>query len=164
MKKNRIAIVDEDDNIIGYKERGTLDPEDIYRVSALWLTNSKGEILIAQRSFNKDHNPGQWGTSVAGTVDEGESYEENIIKEAEEEIGLKGVEFKEGPHGLNRGEHNYFYQWYLATVDMDIEDFEIDKEEVEAIRWISKEQLLKEIKESPEDFLITMDEWIRDFS
>ena len=128
----RIPIVDENDKIIGYKKRGTLDSDDIYRVSALWLTNSKGEILIAQRADNKSHNPGQWGVSVAGTVDEGETYYENIIKETEEEIGLKGIKPKKGPYGRHKGEHNYFYQWYLQEIDMDIEDFVIDKEEVKA--------------------------------
>lgn len=159
----KIVIVDKSDKIIGHKEREALDPDDIYRVSVLWLTNSKGEILIAQRSFNKPHNPGQWGTSVAGTVDEGETYYENIIKETWEEIGLRGIQPKKGPYGRNSGEHNYFYQWYLCEADMDIEDFNIDREEVEAIRWVTKEQLLREIEESPDDFPITMDEWVEDF-
>ena len=74
-EKPKIILVNENDEIIGYKERGTLDKEDIYRVSALWIQNSKGEILLAQRSFNKNNNPRKWGPAVAGTNDEGESYE-----------------------------------------------------------------------------------------
>jgi len=160
----KVTIVDENDNVIGQKERGTLSPDDIYRISVLWLTNSKGEILIAKRSRNKSHDPGKWGTSVAGTVENGESYYENIIKEAEEEIGLKNFEPKKGPYGRNKGKYNYFYQWYLYQADMDIEELDFDKNEVEEIRWVPKEQLLKEIEESPEEFLITMDEWVNDFS
>ena len=53
MSKAKIVIVNENDEIIGSKERGTLNQSDIYRVSALWIQNSKGEILLAQRSFNK---------------------------------------------------------------------------------------------------------------
>lgn len=86
-----IPIVDEEDNIIDYKERKKLDLKDIYRVSALWIENSKGEILLAQRSFNKKHHPGLWGPAVAGTVEKGESYEENISHEIEEELGIKEV-------------------------------------------------------------------------
>ena len=66
-----IIIVDKEDNIIGYKDRYKLDPSDIYRVSALWLTNSKEDILLAQRSFDKKHYPGKWGPAVAGTVKKG---------------------------------------------------------------------------------------------
>ena len=52
----RIIIVDESDEVIGYKERGTLNPEDIYRVSALSVENSIGQVLLAQRKFTKKRN------------------------------------------------------------------------------------------------------------
>ena len=38
---------------------------------------------MARSVFMIDKLPGKWGPAVAGTVEEGESYEENIIKEAE---------------------------------------------------------------------------------
>lgn len=59
-KKPKIIIVDKNDNVIGSKYREDLIPrKDIYRVSALWITNSKDEVLCTQRSFNKEHNPGK---------------------------------------------------------------------------------------------------------
>lgn len=40
------TIVDKNDNIIWYKDRSTLKfPEDIYRISALRLENSKWDVL-----------------------------------------------------------------------------------------------------------------------
>lgn len=110
MNKQKIIIVDENDEIIKHKERGTLNQSDIYRVSALWIQNSKGEILLAQRSFNKKNHPGKWGPAVAGTNDEGETYESNIVKEAEEEIGLKNISFQKSINQKVEGEHNYFAQ------------------------------------------------------
>ncbi len=92
MKKT--IIVDENDKRIGLKIRRDIKQEEIYRVSALWIENSKGDVLLAQRSFDKKNNPGQWGTAVAGTVEEDEDYDLNIYKEAEEEIGLKGEKFE----------------------------------------------------------------------
>jgi isopentenyldiphosphate isomerase len=77
--KPKIIIVNEKDKEIGLKERGTLKTEDIYRVTALWITNSKDEILLAKRALTKSNDPGKWGPAVAGTVDEGETYEENSI-------------------------------------------------------------------------------------
>ncbi|PIR41330.1 MAG: hypothetical protein COV31_01745 [Candidatus Yanofskybacteria bacterium CG10_big_fil_rev_8_21_14_0_10_46_23] len=155
----KIAIVNEKDEIIRYKDRGTLNDDDIYRVSALWLTNPKGEVLIARRSYNKKNDPGKWGTAVAGTVDEGEDYYENIVKETEEEIGLTGLDFEKGPYGRNAKGKQFFYQWYIAHTDKDIEDMKIDEEEVEEVRWITKEQLIKEIEKNPEEFISSMDEW-----
>lgn len=155
----KVAIVNDEDEIIGYKESGTLKDSDIYRVSALWLTNLGGEILIARRSYNKKNDPGKWGTAVAGTVDEGENYYENIVKETEEEIGLTGLDFKRGPYGRNMKGKQFFYQWYIAQTDKDIEDMKVDKEEVEEVRWVTKEQLIKEIEENPDEFISSMNEW-----
>jgi isopentenyldiphosphate isomerase len=120
MSNSRIIIVNDQDQIIGYKERGTIAQEDIYRVSALWVTNSHGDILLAQRAFTKSHDPGKWGPAVAGTLDEGETYERNIIKETEEEIGLKNIVPILGPKVRERGKHNYFDQWYTLITDKKI--------------------------------------------
>jgi len=153
MSKAKIIIVDENDKVIGFKQRGTLSPTDIYRVSALWIQNSKGDILLAQRSFNKIHDPGKWGPAVAGTVDEGETYESNIIKEAGEEIGLSDCQFKKAFYEKNNGNHKYFLQWYFALVDKDIHSFTIQKEEVEQIKWFSRDELLQELNDFPDNFL-----------
>jgi isopentenyldiphosphate isomerase len=55
-----IPIVDEEDNILEYRERNSLDLSHRYRVSALWMTNSQGEILLAQRHKSKKHHPLLW--------------------------------------------------------------------------------------------------------
>jgi hypothetical protein len=47
------SIDDKNDRIIGYKDRNAIQPGDFHRVSALWLTNSDGKILLAQRAFNR---------------------------------------------------------------------------------------------------------------
>jgi isopentenyldiphosphate isomerase len=50
-----IILVDENDAIIGAKKRSLVSMAigDIYRITALWVTNSEGAILLAQRSFSK---------------------------------------------------------------------------------------------------------------
>ena len=57
-------IVDDQDNIIGAKPRNEIDfINDYFRSSGLWLTNSKNQVLIAQRVLSKDKDPGKWGAS-----------------------------------------------------------------------------------------------------
>ena len=158
--KERIIIVNEKDEVIGHKERGTLTKEDIYRVSALWITNSKEEILLAKRNRNKSHHPGMWGPAVAGTVDEGETYEENIIKECEEEIGLKNIKPHLGPKIRRTGEYEHFTQWYTLTIDRDAKEFMIQEDEVELVKWFTKEELIKSLNDSSEMFLPTMKEYV----
>lgn len=149
MSKTKIIIVDEDDVVIGLKKRENIKPDDIYRVSALWVQNSKGDILLAQRSFDKNNDPGKWGPAVAGTIEEGETYESNIIKEAEEEIGLKGCRFEKSFKKKNFGKHRHFTQWFFAVVDKKIEDFTVQKEEVENIKWFAKDELMQELDSAP---------------
>jgi isopentenyl-diphosphate Delta-isomerase len=149
------VIVDEEDNVIGYKERGALTKEDNYRVTALWLQNSKGELLLAKRSLNKSSNPGMWGPSVAGTVEKDETYDDNILKEAAEEIGLTGHKFTflKKIKGKGRtGTGNIFVCIYFLRLDKTVEDFVLKKDEVAEVRWWSFDELAKEIKLHPEHF------------
>ncbi|MEI6660171.1 MAG: NUDIX domain-containing protein [bacterium] len=163
----RIPVVNEQDEIIGYKERNDKNPVDIIRASGLWITSPDGYTLLAQRSFKKKHGPGMWGPAVAGTVEEGETYESNIIKEAEEEIGL--VDFVPVLGPKNRVRHlgdsygNFFGQWFTTVVDRSYE-FKKQEEEVEEIRWFSKDELNEFIKENPKDLLGDLEEFIKMFS
>ncbi len=149
----RIPIVNEQDEIIDIRERSELSRDSIYRVSALWVTDEDGNILLAQRAFTKSHDPGKWGAAVAGTVEEGETYESNIIKETEEEIGLKNIQPILGAKNRHRGEWNYFTQEFLLTLPVGFNDFTIPKDEVAAVKWFSVEELKKRVAEHPEEFL-----------
>ncbi len=145
----KINIVNEKDEIIGTKERDFLDDDkDIYRVSALWIINSEGKSLMAQRVFSKKHDSGKWGPAVAGTNDEGETYESNIIKEAEEELGLENIKpeflFKE----FVNGKYKHFTQWYFLKLDKSLDSFKVDKNEVEKIEWLSFDEILELVKEN----------------
>ena len=160
MNKPRIIIVNEKDEVIGYKERKTLEREDIYRVSALWITNSRNEILLAKRHYSKSHHPGKWGPAVAGTVENGETYESNIIKEAEEELGLKEVELKLGPKTRTDNEYHHFTQWFTLTIDNEINKFNIRPEEVEEIKWFSREELLSQLNSFPDNYLASMKKYL----
>jgi len=151
----KIIIVDENDNEIGVKERDGQGDYVIFRVTALWLTNSDGDILLAQRSLNKVNSPGKWGPAVAGTVEEGETYESNIVKETEEEIGLSNIEFAKGPKIFNQTGplKTYWCQYFMAVIDKKAEDFIIDKVEVEQVKWFKKEYLKKDFGEHPENYI-----------
>lgn len=155
----KIAIVDESDNVIGEKYREEVQTEDIYRVSALWITNNKGDILLAKRALTKKHDPGKWGPAVAGTVDSGETYKDNIKKEAEEELGLTDINPILGAKERVKGIHNYFVQRYFLTLDKDVSDFKIQKDEVAEIKWFPKKILEKELSENPEKFLKRVQQW-----
>lgn len=156
-----IIIVDKNDKVIGCKIRDDMKPEDIYRVSALWLTNSQGKILLAQRAFAKKHHPGKWGPAVAGTIAKGEDYDSNILKECAEELGLRNFSFIKGPKTFHDDKYIHFTQWYTASLDRNIEDFEIDKSEVAAIGWFSKKEIEEKLTNNPDFFLPSFNSYFK---
>jgi len=151
----RIILVDEHDNPIGFRERAERTDADIIRVTGLCVFNSKNEVLIAKRVQTKKYDPGKWGPAAAGTVDEGETYLSNVLKEAREEIGLEmdTRTLIQGPCRRTDVETRYFVQRYFYQADLPIEEFTIEKSEVEEIRWIHIDKLEKWIAQSPDDFI-----------
>jgi isopentenyl-diphosphate delta-isomerase len=72
-----IIFVDENDVCIGAGSKQEATTKGIiHRVIRIFITNSKGEILLQRRSDNCYTSPGKWDQSVGGHVDEGESYDE----------------------------------------------------------------------------------------
>lgn len=149
----RYPVVNENDEVIGYKFRGEITKNDIYRVSALWVKNSRGDILLAQRALGKGHDPGKWGPAVAGTVEEGETYEQNIIKEAVEEIGLRDITVDGGAKRRVHDPWNYFSVTFTAIIDKPAEAFTIQEEEVAQVKWFTHDELTRELRDHPEQYL-----------
>ncbi len=151
--KQKIIIVDEHDTPIGLKSRDEIDhKKDIYRWSAIWIENSKKEVLIAQRKLTRDKDPGKWGPAVTGTIEEGETYESNAHKEIKEELGVTVPSFQIGPKQHADTPRRYFGQWFLCTLDKPANGFVLQEDEVEQVAWISKEKLAQDIKLNPEKY------------
>lgn len=54
----------------------------------VFLTNDEGKILILKRSTDSKTNPGKWELP-GGKVDQGESFDQALIREVHEETQLK---------------------------------------------------------------------------
>ncbi len=153
-----IPVVNKKDEIIEYRERDLVTKNDIYRISALWLANSGEEFLLAQRSFDKKHNPGKWGPAVAGTVAKDEDYLTNIVRETKEEIGidLQKYEFEKTDKILTGAEWKFFCQWYILRADISLNEFVFPKDEVAQLKWVKKKDFERDLAKCPENYTITM--------
>jgi len=59
------------------------------QIRSVWLIikNDEGKLWIPRRSFNVERLPGYLDGSVAGHVRSGETYEQALLREVQEEIG-----------------------------------------------------------------------------
>ena len=120
----------------------------LHRVIQLWIINSNNEILIQQRSLNKESGANLWYVSVGGHIDADENIENTLIRETKEELGLDislyldSIEylftFKDNLI-LNNNAYfdNEFYDVFVLKADFKISEITIQKEEVQAVKYIS---------------------------
>ena len=154
-----LPIVNEQDEVIGNKDRSDLDyTKDIFRAASLWITNKSGDILLALRSRDKKVDPGKWAEAVGGTVEGEDSYGATIRREAKEELGLTDIQIQIGPKQFIDSSARYFVQWYTAEVTIPIEEFVIQTEEVSEVAWISPNQLKTELADNPDKYIPAMKE------
>lgn len=95
IKIEYLPIVDEDAKVIGKatREECHKNPDLLHPVVRLHIFNEKGQILLQQRAFNRSVEPGKWDAAVAGHVSYGETAENTVIRETQEEIGIKPNDF-----------------------------------------------------------------------
>lgn len=150
-----IPIVNEQDEIVEYKDRKDIASGDIFRVTALWATDEEGNILIARRAYKKKRHGGLFSVSVAGVVEKGETYEQSMLKEMKEELGLEGIVPLIDRKCLRPKSDNpdirSFNQHFRAVIPHDY-PFVLQKEEVAEVRWMSKRELADEVEKHPEEF------------
>jgi isopentenyl-diphosphate delta-isomerase type 1 len=89
MQEEMFDVVDDDDNVVGKATRSEChDNGLIHRSVMFFVFDSKERVLVTKRTQKKDFFPGYWSIVLGGHVRSGESYEEAVGREIEEEIGI----------------------------------------------------------------------------
>ena len=131
--------------------KGEEVPEDRYTISVLALIqNSQNEILVQKRSIQKD---GKYGLT-SGHPKSGENSVQGMVTEIKEELGLDVSESElQLVYSERNDEKRKFYDLYYLKKDYNIDKMNLQQEEVESVKWCSKEEINKlclngEFKES----------------
>lgn len=168
-------ILNEDGSKTGkIKERSLVHRDgDLHKTVHIWIlrSNNKGtfDLLLQKRSKNKDSFPLCYDISSAGHVVAGDEYKESAIRELFEELGIKAKDNQLKFIGFHKGKvetefyGNKFKNYelsavYLFTEKVKINKLILQKEEVESVKWIEINELIKEIKESKIKNCIFIDE------
>jgi 16S rRNA (adenine1518-N6/adenine1519-N6)-dimethyltransferase len=146
-----IQFVDINDEPIGAgTKEEALEQGVRNRVVRVILINSAGEVLMHQRAEHLMSNPGKWST-VAGHVDEGETYEQAAIRELQEEVGVTGVSLTEIGYYYSEEFAEMHGRKSFARVYTGKYDGEVvpNPAEVAQTRWVSKSEIDAWIEDDP---------------
>lgn len=123
----------------------TLGEEGYHLVVHICVFNSKGEMLIQQRTANSKHWANKWDLSAGGSALAGELSYKAAEREIYEELGIKLDLENIRPH-LSLNFPRGFDDVFLVIKDLNIENLKLQKEEVKDAKWETKEKIIEMIE------------------
>ena len=126
-----------------------------HRAVGLYLVNSKNQVLSQRRSESKKLWGGCWDYTAGGHVDSGELGLASVIRELDEELGIKvcasDVRYifsyiSDKKHEDKGIWDRHFNEYYIVFKDLDISSIKLQENEVDEIKWIDYSEFKKMVK------------------
>lgn len=88
-----LDIVDERDRVVDRTRRADAYARGLrHRCSFIQVRDARGRLFVHRRTAGKLVYPSRYDMFVGGVVGAGESYDEAALREAEEELGVRGLD------------------------------------------------------------------------
>ncbi|APG64233.1 isopentenyl-diphosphate delta-isomerase [Tenacibaculum todarodis] len=155
MQEEQVILVDKDDNQIGLMPKMEAHEKALlHRAFSVFTFNNKGELLLQQRAAEKYHSPLLWTNTCCSHQRDGETNLEAGKRRLQEEMGFV-CELKEifsfiykAPFDNGLTEHELDHVMIGSYNDKPI----INKEEVEAYKWMTLEAVKKDMYQNPQEY------------
>jgi isopentenyl-diphosphate delta-isomerase len=154
--EEQVVLVDEQGNEIGLMGKTEAHEKGIlHKAISVIIYNSKGEMLIQQRAFTKYHWAGIWSNTCCSHPRAGESFDDAAQRRLREELGIdtplkKEFHFTYQATDKQSGLTEHEYDWvFTGTFD---EPFEFNKHEINAVKWISPQDLFRDMAAHPDRY------------
>lgn len=156
MDKNKVVLVDENDNKVGLKEKlQTHIDGDLHRAFSILLFNSDNEMLLQRRAESKYHSGGLWSNTCCSHPMDGEDILDAGVRRLQEEMNID----------CNNLEHLFSFIYKTELENLTEHEFDhvlagsynkrkinLNPKEASDYRWVSIEQLKEEISRFPGNF------------
>jgi isopentenyl-diphosphate delta-isomerase len=152
MKEEQVILVNEKDEQIGLMPKMEAHEKALlHRAFSVFVFNDKNELMIQQRALGKYHSPGLWTNTCCSHQREGETNIEAGKRRLQEEMGFS-TELKDTisfiykapfDNGLTEHEFDHILVGYYN------EEPNLNPEEAHAYKWMSLEDLKKDMKDNP---------------
>ena len=133
-----LNLYDREGNLL--KDKGVRGEknDNLIGIVIIFIENSLGQFLIQKTSLAK----GNVFATTGGHVTYGATFRTTVINEVKEELGIDISNEKIMEVNTYIGERVIQKVYYLKK-DIDIKDITIQKEEVEYVKWCTKEEINK---------------------
>ena len=154
MPKKEVILVDTKDKKIGTEEKLKAHKEGkLHRAFSIFISNSKGELLLQQRAKTKYHSPGLWTNTCCSHPRINKNLKMEAERRLKEEMGFQcGIKeafsllYKVRVGDLIEHEFDHIF---LGRFDGNSKP---NKEEVEDWKWINMKELQKDMKDNPKKY------------
>jgi isopentenyldiphosphate isomerase len=148
-----LDIVDEHDRVVGQAPRGEATARGLrHRCVFVLVRNTEGRIFVHRRTAGKLVYPSMYDMFVGGVVGAGEAYDDAALREAEEELGVRGLS-EPVPRGkfLYKGtgpdaRHTWWSWVYEVRCDLPVAP---QAEEIAWHAFLTEEELARHLPEWP---------------
>lgn len=152
-----VILVDKKDNQTGTETKLKAHEDGLlHRAFSVLVFNAKGELLLQQRAAGKYHSARLWTNTCCSHPRPGESPEKAAHRRLMEEMGfdceMRRVDtlHYETPVLESGLKENELLHLFIGNTDLDY--FNPNAQEVKSWRWISPDELKKEVEQKPEEF------------
>lgn len=172
--KELLQVVDEHDNPIGAETKDVVWRNGLWhRVARVLVYNEADELLVQQRG-DKPLFPFRWAESVGGHVEADRSYYETAQREADEEVGIRGLSLVllgkypesavfQAREPVGRIILNKFEQTYKTVVPKGAVSQFTPTGEVRAIEWWSKDHVVDFVSSNPDEVTDGLENMVRHY-
>ncbi len=121
--------------------RGDAVPEGCYRIVVhVCVFDPEGRMLIQQRQPFKEGWSNMWDITVGGSAVAGDTSRTAAERETREEIGLD-IDLTDVRPSLTLYWEHGFDDYYLLTRELDPASLHLQYEEVQTVRWATREEI-----------------------
>jgi len=152
----KLILVNQDDNILGYKDKVECHEGDgiLHRAFSIFIFNQKNQLLLQKRSNQKLLWPLFWSNSCCSHPRQGEDYETATHRRLKEELGIDTdlkylFKFQYKANFLDIGSENELCSVYIGRSDDDII---VNDNEIAEWKFVDIDQMEKEMELHPENF------------